>query len=52
MTNGRRNSNGCKYEKRLGVRDEWRKIAISLIDPEKGEWKAQSCAIAGIAAAV
>jgi len=26
--------------------DNWRKIAISLIDPVKGEWKAHSCAIA------
>jgi hypothetical protein len=24
-------------------RDTWRKIAITLIDPEKGEGKAQSC---------
>jgi hypothetical protein len=30
----------------MGLVDDWRNIAISLKMPEKGEWKAQTCAIA------
>jgi hypothetical protein len=29
-----------------GACHNWRKIAISLIDTEKAEWKAHACAIA------